>query len=344
MVSLGLFELFLSLSFIIFLTCLVFRRIYEFIVRTFLGSLHNDLHYLRTVASLKLVDQGSEDYPFELEVVTVESLGFSDVCPWVLRDIGANRGKSEIPELSIGQELAISKATLKERETRPPRFLQEHELIRLMDQNRIGTDASMAVHVNNIIDRGYVILCDETGVPLRPPRPFRPGSRPLPRQIGRYMIPTPLGMNLIQLFGKETNEASPALLAKPSIRQKMEEEVKQIAMGVFEKDECVRTNLDWFETRYQEFFDSLSRDRVNEFARELSPTPKSLEEWRKTGVFEPKQTVSIKKPNQKKKNQGKNNNQRKNNNKQGKNNNNQRKNSNRGAWKSRSRQKSKTSV
>jgi len=308
-------------------------RIYDFIVRTFLGSLHNDLHFLRTVASLKLVDDDSTDQEsaadFEVEVVTVSSLGFSDVCPWVLRDIGASRGKSEIPELSIGQELSITKAAVKERETRPPRFLQEHELIRLMDQNRIGTDASMAVHVNNIIDRGYVILCDETGVPLRPPRPPRPGSKPLPRQIGRYMVPTPLGLNLISLFGDETNEASPALLAKPSIRQKMEEEVKQIAMGVFEKDECVQTNLDWFESRYQEFFESLSRDRVNDFARALSPTPKSLEAWRKTGVFEPKQTVAIKKSNKPRKAQ------------QGKNNNKQGKNNNRAAWKSRSRQKVK---
>ncbi|KAL3939460.1 MAG: hypothetical protein SGBAC_005824 [Bacillariaceae sp.] len=319
-------------------------RIYEFIVRTFLGSLHNDLQFLRTVASLKLVDEGSTDQEsaadFEVEFVTVDSLGFSDVCTWVLHDIGASRGKSEILDLSIGQVFNITKATVNERETRPPRFLQEHELIRMMDQNRIGTDASMAVHVNNIIDRGYVVLCDETGVPLRPPRPRRPGSRPLPRQIGRYMVPTPLGLNLIALFGDETADASPALLAKPSIRQKMEEEVKQIAMGVFEKDECVKNNLDWFESRYQEFFESLSRDRVNEFARELSPTPKSLEEWRKTGVFEPKQTVAIKKSNNPRKTQqgknyskhGKHSNGKKSN-KQGKNNN------GRNAWKSRSRQK-----
>ncbi|CAJ1946564.1 unnamed protein product [Cylindrotheca closterium] len=312
-------------------------RIYEFIVRTFLGSLHNDLHYLRTVASLKLVGEGSADQEsgadFELEVVTVDSLGFADVCRWVLRDIGASREQSEMSELSIGQELSITKAAVRERETRPPRFLQEHELIRLMDENRIGTDAIMAVHVNNIIDRGYVILCDEAGVPLRAPRPPRPGSKPLPRQIGRYMVPTALGLNLIALFGNETNEATPALLVKPSIRQKMEEEVKQIALGVFEKDECVQTNLDWFESRYQEFFESLSRDRVNEFARELSPTSKSLENWRKTGVFEPKQTVAIKKSTKPK---PRNTQQGKNSNKQGGN-----KKKNRGAWKSRSRQTAK---
>jgi DNA topoisomerase IA len=63
--------------------------------------------------------------------------------------------------------LSISKAVVEEGVTKPPKFSQEHELILLMDENRIGTDASMAVHVSNIIDRGCVVLCDETGVPLR---------------------------------------------------------------------------------------------------------------------------------------------------------------------------------
>ena len=58
-----------------------------------------------------------------------------------------------------------------------------------MDFKRIGTDASMAVHVSNIVEREYVMLVDETGTPLRPPLP--PGQRRqnLPRQVGRYMVP-----------------------------------------------------------------------------------------------------------------------------------------------------------
>lgn len=89
-----------------------------------------------------------------------------------------------------------------------------------MDENRIGTDASMAVHVTNIIDLGYVILCDETGVPLRQHLRRRPGQKPMRRQIGRYMVPTSLGMNLIQLFGDSSNEVFPALLAKPAITKR----------------------------------------------------------------------------------------------------------------------------
>ena len=165
-----------------------------------------------------------------------------------------------------------------------------------MDGNGIGTDASMAVHVSNIVDRGYVSLCDETGEPLRGPR--RPGSKPLPRQIGRYMVPTALGMGLLDIFDRddrffqdangEMDYESPALLSHPSIRRQMEDEVKQIAKGTFEKDYCVEKNLDWFEERYIELEGSLNRKRVKEFGKSLTARKDDIRRWKALGAFEPK--------------------------------------------------------
>lgn len=266
-------------------------RVYEFVVRNFIGSLHNELQFTRREASLRVSEKTDQlgETKFELGFVTVDSLGFSDCCPWVLKDIGASRDRSnELSSLKPGKRLSVSKAHIEESKTKPPKFLQEHELISLMDKNRIGTDASMAVHVSNIIDRQYVILCDETGVPLRPPLPPRPGQKPRPRQIGRYMIPTALGMGLIDLFGQESidDSDSPLLLAQPAIRKKMEEEVKLIASGEFDKEYCLEKNLDWFEKRYWEFEKSLSRNRVGDFGRDLCPIPESLKKWRKYGVFD----------------------------------------------------------
>jgi len=267
-------------------------KVYEFVVRNFLGSLHNKLSFTRTVSSLQL----GHDYSFQKEIVTVDFLGFADCCPWILNDIGASGQKdNDTVHLRKGLKLPISNVSMYEAQTKPPPFLQEHELILLMDQNRIGTDASMAVHVSNIIDRGYVMLCDQTGDPLRQPRPFRPGQKPLPRQIGRYLVPTSLGLSLFDLFDQNhfnNGDLSPALLSKPSIRRQMEEEVKQIALGTLDKDFCLQKNLQWFQERYQELDTSLSRQRINQFGHSLCPTSNSLRYWRRLNVFEPKELHS----------------------------------------------------
>ncbi len=269
-------------------------RLYEYVVRNFLGSLHNDLQITRTKALLALSD--SDEAEFEVELVTVDSLGFADACRWVLRDVGAVQGRVEKDLLREGQKLKLVTTCIEEKKTMPPRFLQEHELIRLMDLNRIGTDASMAVHVSNIVDRGYVMLCDETGVALRPPRPPSQRRNNLPRQVGRYMVPSPLGSNLLALFGHEedaTEIESPALLSHPSIRRQMEEEVKLIAMGNIEKDFCLEKNLDWFEKRYTELEESLTYDKVGQFGKGLRTSNEYLRYLAKLGTFEPK----VKMPN-----------------------------------------------
>ena len=279
-------------------------RVYEFIARNFLGSLSDELKYTRRVAELEL--NADKRQKFDVETVHVDSPGFAGACTWVLRDIGAEQNRdgsgNHSNALKVGTQLSIVDARSELCSTRPPRFLQEHELIELMDTNRIGTDASMATHVNNIVERGYVALCDETGTLLRPPRPPRPGQRQLPRQIGRYLVPTSLGMSVIDLFDKASlpdnisQDESPALLSRPAIRAQMEEEVKQIAIGNLDKSQCLQQNLVWFEARYKELESSLTRQRVNDFARALRPIKDGLRYWQRLGAFEPPQANQQHKP------------------------------------------------
>ena len=45
--------------------------------------------------------------------------------------------------------------------TKPPEYLKEYELIDAMDKFDIGTDASIPTHVETIVNRGYVKICEK---------------------------------------------------------------------------------------------------------------------------------------------------------------------------------------
>merc|ERR1719291_919503 len=66
----------------------------------------------------------------------------------------------------------------------------------------------------------------------------------------------------------------------------MEEEVRQIATGAFDKEFCLEKNLGWFEERYRELEIGLTRQRLNEFGQSLYQMKNSINYWRKLGAFE----------------------------------------------------------
>ena len=61
-----------------------------------------------------------------------------------------------IPDFAVGQEVSISSSRMAEGRTEAPGFLTEANLIAKMEKNGIGTDASIATHINNIMLRNYV--------------------------------------------------------------------------------------------------------------------------------------------------------------------------------------------
>eukprot|EP00956_Cyclotella_meneghiniana_P020539 scaffold36358_cov72-Cyclotella_meneghiniana.AAC.4 len=105
-------------------------------------------------------------------------------------------------------------------------------------------------------------------------------------------ISTPLGASLMELFGHNavlTENESPALLSHPSIRRQMEQEVKQIARGEIDKESCVKNYLEWFEKRYSELEEILTRDRIHEFGQDL--TASNLKYLESLHAFEPKMHI-----------------------------------------------------
>ena len=80
---------------------------------------------------------------------TVEA-GFSAVMPWL-------QGDPPLPmAFTRGDSVAVKGVELADRETSPPGYLTEAELIGLMEQHGIGTDASIPTHINSICERNFV--------------------------------------------------------------------------------------------------------------------------------------------------------------------------------------------
>ena len=59
--------------------------------------------------------------------------------------------------LGIGGKLKIISIKLHEGKIKPPNRLTEAELLKLMEENGIGTDATRATYPKLILDRGYAI-------------------------------------------------------------------------------------------------------------------------------------------------------------------------------------------
>ena len=81
----------------------------------------------------------------------------------------------QLPKFTEGEQVKLSSGVLKDGKTSPPNHMTEPELIALMDANGIGTDATIAEHINKIETRHYI---DKL------------------KRENEYILPTPLGMGL----------------------------------------------------------------------------------------------------------------------------------------------------
>ena len=101
-------------------------------------------------------------------------------------------------------------------------YITEAELIEEMEKNHIGTDASMSVHIDNIVRRGYVKVDEE-----------------------RKLKPSKLGIALIEAL----EEIEPEIVL-PKNRAKIEAFVKELSEGKNNYENVLNTALDFYKKKY----------------------------------------------------------------------------------------------
>ncbi|MEM1508927.1 MAG: DNA topoisomerase [Thermofilaceae archaeon] len=176
-------------------------KLYDLVVRHFLATLSPPLKMERQLVKVEI-----DNCRFIAEGVKILDYGYTLVYYY------EKPQEKALPELSIGEQLKVLNIETVERETEPPPYLSESELLRLMRYYGIGTDATMQDHIHTNIERKYFEIQRKS------------------------CIPTPLGRALI----KALDEAVPEAIL-PEIRGKMESKLKSIADGSANPNEIINS-------------------------------------------------------------------------------------------------------
>ena len=134
-----------------------------------------------------------------------------------------------IPSLKKNEKLRIASLKLHEGSTKPPERLTEPELLKILEENGIGTDATRASYPKLILDRGYAV------------------------KEGKTFKPTDLGMKLIDLL-----ESIDERLVTPETRRMVEELMAMIDSGGISYDEALDKALREYEKLFVKLEDALS--------------------------------------------------------------------------------------
>ncbi|KAE8634723.1 hypothetical protein XENTR_v10002414 [Xenopus tropicalis] len=195
-------------------------RLYEYITRHFIATISHDCKYLQTSIAFSV---GPEKFTTTCKEVI--SPGFTEIMPWQ----GIPKEESFQP-CERGDKFSVDEMKLMEKQTCPPDYLTEAELISLMERHGIGTDASIPVHINNICQRNYVTV-----------------------ESGRRLKPTSLGIVLVHGYYKIDPE-----LVLPTIRSAVEKQLNLIAQGKANFQQVLDHTLDIFKRKFHYFVDSIA--------------------------------------------------------------------------------------
>ncbi|OSD06958.1 prokaryotic type I DNA topoisomerase [Trametes coccinea BRFM310] len=192
------------------------KRVYEYITRRFLACCSKDALGWQTTVD---VQYGDEE--FYATGLIIRERNYLDVFPY---DKWADK---ELPNFQEGETFVPAECRLDEGHTSKPNLLTEADLVNLMDEHGIGTDATIAQHIQTIIDRGYVIERMQGAT--------------------KYLIPSTLGIGLVEGYDAIGFDQS---LSKPELRRETERRMVDICQGAKSKNEVLMESIE----RYKEMF------------------------------------------------------------------------------------------
>lgn len=190
-------------------------KLYDFIVRHFLATLSDP-----ALLELQRIEISVSNILFIVEGKKIVDEGYLKVYHY------EKPAERPLPYVLEGDIVEINKVNLLEKETSPPPYLSESELLRLMKRYGIGTDATMQDHIQTNIERNYF------------------------KVIKKRCIPTPLGKALATSLYDVVPE-----VVVPEVRGRMERELAKIAKGLSDPEDVVMS----IKEEFLGYFDKLTK-------------------------------------------------------------------------------------
>ncbi|CED85438.1 prokaryotic type i dna topoisomerase [Phaffia rhodozyma] len=198
------------------------KRVYDFVVRRFLAACSKDAEGRTTTVGIEISSEG-----FHASGLVVLAKNYLDVYPY---DKWATH---EIPDFQLGETFVPTICELKEGHTTAPSLLTEADLVTLMDQNGVGTDATIAEHISKVVDREYVMEQKQGQT--------------------KYLVPSNLGIALVEGWDRIGIDRS---VCKPHLRRETEHRMQLICDGIANKNDVLYESLN----QYKEVFITAKRE------------------------------------------------------------------------------------
>jgi DNA topoisomerase III len=215
-------------------------KLYEMVVRHFLACCSRD-----AVGAETLVEIDVRGEQFSARGLMVEERNYLEVY------IYERWAQNELPVFAVGQQFVPSSIDMRDGETSQPPMLTEADLISLMDRHGIGTDATIAQHIQTIQERLYAV------------------------KQGNVFVPTTLGIALYEGYAAVGFNRYQQL-AKPHLRAAMETDMKKISAGTRAKHDVLADNLAMYRALFLRVRAVAARTLDLAFARRFEPSTATL--------------------------------------------------------------------
>lgn len=198
-------------------------------------------YYLASISSPAIIEEREYVLSFEGKCFrafssSIIKKGYLEVFPWDMKGL-----EKCFPLLEKNQVVKIEKFLSEKVMIPPPEYLTESELITLMEQNKIGTDASISLHIKNIINRKYVKVKLET----------------------RQLIPTNFGKALIEALEEFDSE-----LVLPKIRKVIENTANELINGSKDYKSIVESSIAIYRSKLAKMI-SCKEQMLSIFAKHI---------------------------------------------------------------------------